>query len=260
MVSRILLKNVLDVIDVCVEANYFVNGLGEILKGQLINGGIVLHPKSNDDMFGVTYNFNKNTMYVDIAYFTKHLLIYDFKGIRRKILDREPIKDIIGSELMKTFGGIFYYGVLLFNRYNRGELTKFEDVRRWYLEFMYRTIYTGTGGLTTVSKKASVLWYNRFLNVILELIELPTYQGYIFDKSDVKKLGFHLYKIHLDVLKALEDSELDQPGIDAYKLWFQNFCLEYEKCFKLQKKRENKLTLDIFKYDLKFNVITYDAI
>lgn len=260
MVSYILLKNVLDVIDICVEANYFGVGLGEILRGQLINGGIVLYPKSNDKMFGVTYKFNSNTMYIDIAYFTKNLLIYDFKGIRRKITDRAPIKDIIGSNLMKTFGSIFYYGVLLFNRYNRGELTKFEDVRRWYLEFMFRTIYAGTGGLTTVSKKASVLWYNRFLNVILEIIELPTYQGYIFDKSDIKKLRYHLYKIHVDVLKVLEDSEIDQPGIDAYKMWFHNFCLEYEKCFKLQNKRTGELTTDLFKYELKFEVITYESL
>jgi len=249
-----------NIVDVCIDANMFLPSVGDMVKGQLLDGGIEITAMPNDRMNGVTYKYAKNKIYIDGVKLAKQVFIYDFKDIRRRIFDRDPIKDVMKTELMNIFGTVFYYGVFAFNRYNRGELIRFDDVRKWYFEFMYRCIYEGTGQLTTVSRKAAALWYTPFLHIILEIIEIPTYHGYLFTSKDVDKMAYLFNKIHIDTLTTLDKLDIDQPSLDSYKTWFLKFNDEYKKCFKVQGYRIDSITPDTLKVDNEFEIITYDGL
>lgn len=195
--------------------------------------------------FGVHYNIDKNIILIDpitmeslfrlkpiTRFFSKVATMVGFKT------DKKHTELLVKSNMGIFIGAILYNGIHIYNRYNRGELIKHKDTKRWYLEFIYRNLYYYTNQLTTMPRQAAVLLYYPYLWLIFEQFELPMYHNIPLSPKKIKQtLGMFSNFNKTEVEPKLASLGLDQPTLDLYHEWFIEFTKDFTTMFYNQKTR-----------------------
>lgn len=215
--------------------------LSNVIVGQIDAGGI--KPHRNTAPNGVIFDWKTNTIYYDEVIFAN--VVSNFTTRIKNMLDKQLfmkddkniLRRMMGEDIGKLLATLLYNGMHCYNKNQRGTLIDFEKNRRFYGAFFYRSMYEGTGELTTISRKAASLWYRQYLQLILEYFEIPMYHGVFVSEETVKQIVGAFVQIHDEIYHRLEKYDIDQPSLDGYKEWFEKFIEEFKICIKNQDHR-----------------------
>lgn len=229
--------------------------LGDVIEGQLREKNIEISTfKLNSAPFGVEYDMDKNKIYINGAQVESILqssMVDRFlKYIQNKaniLSDTKYIASLAKSNLGVLIGCLLYYGTHAFNKNQRGQLVNYVDTKKWYLDFLYRSIYFFENNqLTTISRLAAVKLYYPYMWLIFEQFEVPMYNNVYFSESTIKKiLGIFSNYNSKEVLPHLIRINLDQPTLDVYSDWFEAFLDAVKIFFYNQNKRRAYIDQDM---------------
>lgn len=242
--------------------------LVDVIEGQLVEGNIVVDSFSlKTAPFGVFYDMDSNKILLNAVSIESLLqsntitrLINYLKNKTGLMSDKSYIKGLSKSNLGLFIGAILYYGIHIYNRFNRGELIKNASTKRWYIEFLYRNIYYYSGQLTTMPRQAAMLLYYPYMWLIFEQFEMPMYRNLSFTEDRINKiLGTFSNYNKLEIEPKLAQMGLDQPSLDIYHKWFIDFNKTLKILFYNQNKRIANLSQDILDEN-EIEILKFDAL
>lgn len=245
------------------QMEFLIQVVADTIVGAIYSGTIQFRPIANH-INGVTYDYKNNIIIIDPIYFGLNVLKSEWYGYAIPLVKKAASKiiiptaeDIIKLSFFNGFGkmiaSIMYHGILIYNRFRPNILSANEDIRRWYLEFFYRCIYEDTMHLTFISRRVASLWVPLYLKLAYDLFEYPTWNGYRFDKSDVKKIKGTFLSHFRSVMTVIEndDSIDEQENIDAITTWFTHFIRSLFITFVNQTTRARTIDQFIIGYQIE---------
>lgn len=256
-----LMHDFFELLDIYAKHKILNSSLIDIIKGQMMSGGITLDLITADKTNHVKYDMNKNIIQISDPIFHKIYLHFKAMYPARVVAGKHHIEGLEKNPFALLLGTILYFSIYAYNKHQRGALLHNEITRQWYSEFMYRSIFEGTGKLTTISRKAASMWGSVLMKIILEYIEIPIYNNVIFTERDLKTFKGIIINQNNNIFSKLEYFDFDQVNLDAYSEWFGKFLNEYIKLFDMQHRRVGgedkpfdhdyifkKMRLDIFTF------------
>jgi hypothetical protein len=215
--------------------------LSNVILGQIDSGGIASHRNSAPN--GVIYDWKTNRIYYDEIVFANVVssLYTKFKNaidIHIKLKDEKAVLERMMTEDMgRLLATLLYSGIHAYNKNQRGALTEYDSNRRFYGGFFYRSVYEVSDNLTTLGRKVAALWYRKYIQLILEMFEIPSYHGQTISDKQLKNFKFALTEIKDDIYNRLEYYNFDQPSLDSFSKWFGIFMKEFDICAQNQDHR-----------------------
>lgn len=224
-----------NIINILEDMGIYIPILADYLRGLIQSGNIHLVNKSLHKTSGVMYNIKSNSIELDS--YVILTAIAKLKVGFGNFSELQKQNSILGGDIGICLAGILYQSIYVYNRFNRGAVIGFDITKRFYGEFIYRSIYGVIGERTTVARRAASVIYQPLMQMILELQEIPFYYGIDSDdKALSKKIKKKLGEMLLEVQTKLEETEIDQPSIDAFTVWFTSFAKDYLFLTQAQKK------------------------
>ncbi len=236
------------------EQNIILPVLVDVLESQLREGNIIADSFSFKTIpFGVYYDIDKNKILISsVAIETilqsntiDRIMAY-LKNKTGLMSDKSYIKSLARSNIGLFIGAILYYGIHIYNRYNRGSVANNTATKRWYIEFFYRNLYYYSNQLTTMPRQAATLLYYPYTLLVFEQFEIPMYKNIFFSESRIKKIlsTFSNYN-KTEIEPKLTQMGLDQPSLDIYHTWFIEFIKTLNTLFYNQDKRINNFSQEM---------------
>ena len=242
--------------------------LADVLEGQLREKNIEISTMRLRAPYGVDYDIDKNKIYISAMHIESLLqssvIRRFFKYVQNKakiLSDASYVNSLTKSNLGVLICCLLYYGMHVFNRYQRGQLIAGVETKKWYLEFLYRNIYNYENNqLTTISRLASTMLYYPYMWLIYEQFEIPMYNNVYFSEKTINKIiGVFANYNGSEVVPYLTKNNIDQPTLDLYDEWFGNFLGDLKRLFYSQTKRMPVINQEILN-DNDVVSLTMDAL